>query len=79
MQTISKWGNSLAVRIPAAFAETVGIEEGAEVEMKVRAGRLIVIPARSRRFDLRRLVAQITPENSHELIDWGKPAGKETW
>ena len=79
MQTISKWGNSLAVRIPAAFAETVGLEEGSEVEVKVRAGRLILIPATSRRYDLRRLVEKITPENSHELIDWGKPAGKESW
>ncbi len=79
MQTISKWGNSLAVRIPAAFAETVGLEEGSEVEVKVRAGRLIVIPAASRRYELHRLVEQITPENSHELIDWGKPAGKESW
>ena len=79
MQTISKWGNSLAVRIPAAFAETVGLEEGTEVEIKVRAGRLIVIPAASHRYDLRRLVQQITPENSHELIDWGKPVGKEHW
>ena len=79
MHTISKWGNSLAVRIPAAFAETVGLEEGSEVEVKIRAGQLIVIPAVSRRYDLRRLVEQITPENSHELIDWGKPAGKESW
>jgi len=79
MQTISKWGNSLAVRIPATFAQTVGLEEGSVVEVKVRAGRLIIVPADSHRYDLRELVSQITPENSHELIDWGKPVGKETW
>jgi antitoxin MazE len=79
MQTVSKWGNSLAVRIPAAFAETIGLEEGTVVEVKARAGRLIIVPANSRRYDLRALVNQITRENSHELIDWGKPAGKESW
>lgn len=79
MQTISKWGNSLAVRIPAAFAETVGLEEGALVELKVRAGRLIIVPTAVRRYELRELLEQITPENSHELVDWGKPAGKENW
>jgi antitoxin MazE len=79
MQTISKWGNSLAVRIPATFAETVGLEEGTVVDLKVRAGRLIVIPAESRRYDLRQLVDQITPKNSHRLVDWGKPVGKEAW
>ena len=79
MQTISKWGNSLAVRIPAAFAETVGLEEGTVVEVKVRAGRLIIVPTEARRYDLRELIDRITPENSHELIDWGKPVGKENW
>ena len=79
MQTISKWGNSLAVRIPASFAETVGLEEGTVVDLKVRAGQLIVIPAESQKYDLKQLVDQITPKNSHRLVDWGKPAGKETW
>ena len=79
MQTISKWGNSLAVRIPASFAETVGLEEGTVVDLKVRAGRLIVIPAESQRYDLRQLVDQITPKNSHRLVEWGKPVGKEAW
>ncbi len=79
MQTISKWGNSLAVRIPAAFAETAGLEEGTVVDLKVRAGRLIVIPAQSLRYDLHQLVGRITPKNSHRLVDWGKPVGKEAW
>ena len=79
MQTISKWGNSLALRIPAAFAETAGLEEGSVVELKVRAGRLIVIRAESLRYDLHQLVGRITPKNRHRLADWGKPVGKEAW
>jgi antitoxin MazE len=79
MQTISKWGNSLALRIPTTFAETVGLEEGTVVDLKVRAGRLIVIRAQSPRYSLRQLVDQITPKNRHQLVDWGKPVGKETW
>jgi antitoxin component of MazEF toxin-antitoxin module len=47
--------------------------------LKVRAGRLIVIPAQSLRYDLHQLVDRITPKNSHRLVDWGKPVGKETW
>ena len=79
MQTISKWGNSLAVRIPAIFAETVGLEEGTIVDIKVAAGQLIVSLATVQRYDLQQLVDQITPENRHELVDWGKPVGKENW
>jgi antitoxin MazE len=79
MQMISKWGNSLALRIPATFAETAGLEEGTEVDLKVRGGRLIVIRAQLPRYNLRQLVGQITPKNRHQLVDWGKPVGKEPW
>jgi antitoxin MazE len=79
MQTISKWGNSLAVRIPAAFAESAGLAEGTEVDLKVQSGRLIVVPVRQHKYDLQELIGQITPENRHDLMDWGKPRGKEVW
>ncbi|MGA7873528.1 MAG: AbrB/MazE/SpoVT family DNA-binding domain-containing protein [Candidatus Binatus sp.] len=79
MQTISKWGNSLAVRIPAVFAETAGLEEGTVVDLKVRRGRLLVIPAESPAYDLHQLVKRLTPKNRHRLVDWGKPIGKEAW
>jgi antitoxin MazE len=79
MQTISKWGNSLAVRIPAGFAETAGLAEGTVVDLKVRRGQLIVFPAQTLKYDLRQLVGRITPKNKHRLIDWGKPVGKEAW
>jgi antitoxin MazE len=79
MQTVCKWGNSLAVRIPAAFAETVGLCEGTEVDLNIQAGRLIVAPVRQQRYDLQQLLEQITPENRHDLVDWGKPVGKEVW
>lgn len=79
MQTISKWGNSLAVRIPTAFAESAGLAEGTEVDIKVQSGRLIVVPVRQTKYDLQDLIDQITPENRHHLIDWGKPRGKEVW
>jgi antitoxin MazE len=79
MQKISKWGNSLAVRIPAAFADSAGLTEGTEVDLKVQSGRLIVAPIRQHRYDLQQLIEQITPENRHHLIGWGKPRGKEVW
>jgi antitoxin MazE len=79
MQTISKWGNSLALRIPAAFAKKVGLEEGNLVDLKVRAGRLMVVPVESHRYDLHQLVAKMTPKNIHRLVDWGGPAGNENW
>ena len=35
---ISKWGNSLAVRLPAAVIEALGLKEGDDIEIHV-AGR----------------------------------------
>lgn len=31
---VAKWGNSLAVRLPAALVERLGLKEGDEVELK---------------------------------------------
>ena len=32
---VAKWGNSLAVRIPAAIAELLELKEGDEIEIRV--------------------------------------------
>ena len=32
---VSKWGNSLAVRIPASVTEALGLKEGDDIEIQV--------------------------------------------
>jgi antitoxin MazE len=75
---ISKWGNSLAVRLPKPFAEELGLGEGAEVDISVRGGQLI-LSAASREYVLEELVEGITGENRHMESDWGRPKGREVW
>ena len=36
---IAKWGNSLAVRLPASVVETLGLQEGDEIEITVAGMR----------------------------------------
>jgi len=36
---VSKWGNSLAVRIPAAIAEELNLKEGDDVQLRQLSGR----------------------------------------
>jgi len=44
--TISRWGNSLAVRIPAEVARNLALEEGAVVDCATTAeGTLELVPA----------------------------------
>lgn len=75
---IAKWGHSLAVRIPKAFAREAKLEEGTEVDIAVSDGRLVISPARPR-YSLEDLVEQITPDNRHDETDWGDRVGREAW
>jgi antitoxin MazE len=76
---LTKWGNSLAVRIPKAVAEDARLREGEPVTLTVaRPGSLVIKRAR-RKYRLSQLVARITAKNRHEETDWGEPQGKEIW
>jgi antitoxin MazE len=45
---VSKWGNSLAVRLPAEYARAVGVREGDNVEAEINtAGEITLTPKRN--------------------------------
>jgi antitoxin MazE len=77
--TVTKWGNSLAVRIPQTLAKEISVEDGTEVELSVSDGMLVIKPTLRRHFTLDELVAGITPENLHSEVDWGVAVGNEFW
>jgi antitoxin MazE len=78
-----KWGNSLALRVPKAFADEIGASDGKAAEMSVSNGKLVIEIARTRRrrrrYALDELVAGITPDNRHDEIEWGSAVGNEAW
>ena len=77
-----KWGNSLALRVPSAFAKEVGASEGKRADMTVENGALVVKLAKAkkrRRYSLETLLDQITEENRHSETEWGPPVGNEIW
>lgn len=76
---VQKWGNSLAVRIPRAFAEEIGLFEQSEIDLSPSAGTLILKPVRPSRPSLDELLAQVTDENLHAEIRTGPSVGKEQW
>ncbi len=75
--TISKWGNSLAVRIPRGIAKRARIAEGDPIALALQQDGSIVLHATRRMYKLSELVAQITPENRHQETHWGTPQGEE--
>ena len=40
---VSKWGNSLAIRLPAAVVEVLDLKEGEQVEVEVASTRTLAV------------------------------------
>jgi len=76
---VQKWGNSLALRIPAAFARETGLEPGADVNLELDGMRLIITPAPNGPYSLAQLLERVTEENLHDAVDMGGPQGRELW
>lgn len=76
VQLLKKWGNSPAVRLPAAVMEAAHLTINQEVDIHVENGRVIIAPS-TPGVSLDQLVAAITPENRHHAQDFGAPEGSE--
>ena len=76
---VSKWGNSLAVRIPRAIVTEARLAEGDRISFDLAGDGSIVLRSRRRKYSLNQLVAAIKPGNRRHETDWGAPKGKEVW
>jgi antitoxin MazE len=76
--TVAKWGNSLAVRIPAGHAKEIGLSANVQAELSIEGGKLVLAPVSGNSaFDLDRLIAQITDDNRHDEVGTGAATGRE--
>ena len=73
---VSKWGTSLAVRIPKPIAEQWGVREGATIEIVAQGDEVVL---RKRTYDLTTMLSQVSPENIHPEQDPGPAVGREAW
>ena len=76
---VQKWGNSLALRIPRSFARETALDPGAEVDLTLEDGRLVITPLPEPAYALDELLARITPENLHSETETGPGVGNEAW
>jgi antitoxin MazE len=76
---VQKWGNSLALRIPKAYAEETNIHDGSSVNLTLHEGNLVITPVRKKSFSLDDLLNGITPDNRHDVVDSGPAVGQEIW
>lgn len=73
------WGNSVALRIPAAVARELDVFDGRAAEITVKDGSLVVTPLPGPVFTLDQLLDGMTAENMYEEIGTGRPVGNEVW
>jgi antitoxin MazE len=49
---VAKWGNSLAIRLPASVVEALALQEGDEIEIHVAGSRSFGVSRKAGRDDL---------------------------
>ena len=76
---VKKWGNSAAVRIPAAVMETAKFSLEQPVDVRAEDGRVVIEPIHKKEYDIKTLIKGISGENCHAPMDFGKPVGREVW
>lgn len=75
---LRRWGNSLAVRLPATAARAMAVRDGSEVELVLEGQQLVIRPV-DPGASLSALLARVTPENLHGEVSTGTPRGQEVW
>ncbi len=75
---LTRWGNSLGVRIPKQIAEKARLSEGDEIEIS-QEGNKVILTSRKKSYSLDELLEGMTEEHLHSEVDWGKSEGTEQW
>ena len=77
MTTVQKWGNSLAIRIPASMAGQLEVTDGSTVDLEIRDGELVVRPMNRPTLRLDDLLRNCKPSQLHGETDFGGDVGRE--
>ena len=65
---VSRWGNSLAIRLPKAAVASLEVREGEPIDLAIE-GKRVVLRASRPRYTLEELVAAMRPEHAPEVLD----------
>ena len=65
---VSKWGNSLAIRLPKAVAAILQVHQGQAVDLTIE-GNAVVMRASQQSYTIEELVAEMDPQVEPEPLD----------
>jgi antitoxin MazE len=75
---ISRWGNSLGVRIPREGVEQLRLKDGELVSVEINSDSITIRRSKRRKkWTEAELLKGVTPDMGGGEIDWGGPVGKE--
>jgi antitoxin MazE len=72
---IGKWGNSLAVRLPAQLVKELGVSEGSVVRAEVLGDHMLRLEPRPKQLDRGTFVAQL--RKLHQSMPVTRPIDKD--
>ncbi|TSC58453.1 MAG: antitoxin [Candidatus Peregrinibacteria bacterium Greene0416_62] len=72
---LTKWGNSLGIRLPKIFAMNMGMHAGDEIRVDIQDQSIVL----SKEETLDDLLARIDTNNIHPETNTGAVRGKEVW
>lgn len=76
--TIEKWKNHLAIKIPKELLAALRWHEGAELNICVQDGKLILESSKCGK-TIGELFKDYEGDYAPKEIDWGQPTGDELW
>ncbi len=76
---IQKWGDSLALRIPKAFAIDAQLENDSLVEVSLINGQIVIKPVITPKWTLDQVLVGVNSGNIHHEIATSGAVGNEIW
>ncbi len=76
---VQRWGNSLAIRVPAKLASALGLHAHSVVSLQIVDGQLVATPVAETGPTLDELLSAINESNLHPAMDEAEPMGREEW
>ncbi len=76
---VSKWGNSLGVRITKDFAQKLNWGENTEVRETIVDGKLVIEALAKRTYTLTEMLDSLAPNDLAGEVNTGHAVGNEVW
>ena len=79
-QSLQKWGNSTAIRIPKRVVDAANIHVNQQVVVTLRGNSIILTPvAEKKKKTLESMLEGVTPQAVGGEFDWGEDIGVERY